>query len=101
MRNYNLVLTVLFAMSFCLQAFAQDDKTSVPMTTVTPQRSSPLGADKVMLQGVIKDVTDGSSAPRFGGMGRGGARIILSRASGKFLEELLRKEVPEIAEGAV
>ena len=56
MRNYNLVLTVLFAMSFCLQAVAQDDKTSVPMTTVTPQRSSPLGADKVMLQGVIKDV---------------------------------------------
>ena len=53
------------------------------------------------IQGVIKDVTDGSSAPRFGGMGRGGARIILSRASGKFLEELLRKEVPEIAEGAV
>ena len=30
-----------------------------------------------------------------------GAQVILSRASGRFLEELLRKEVPEIADGVV
>ena len=51
--------------------------------------------------GVIDRVDDGSGRDGGNKGGSSGARVILSRASGRFLEELLRKEVPEIADGVV
>lgn len=44
------------------------------------------------VKAVIEDVSDSA---------KGGSQVILSRTSGRFLAELFRQEVPEIAEGTV
>ncbi|HSQ41957.1 MAG TPA: transcription termination factor NusA [Fibrobacteraceae bacterium] len=46
----------------------------------------------VAVKAVIEEVSDSA---------KGGAQVILSRTSGKFLAELFRQEVPEIGEGTV
>lgn len=46
----------------------------------------------VPVKAVIEEVSDSA---------KGGAQVILSRTSGKFLAELFRQEVPEIGEGSV
>jgi TonB-linked SusC/RagA family outer membrane protein len=54
-RKIHGAIISLFAMLlFCASAFAQNDK-SVPMAKVTPQLPVTVPADKVLLQGVIRD----------------------------------------------
>ncbi|MBO7558591.1 MAG: SusC/RagA family TonB-linked outer membrane protein [Bacteroidaceae bacterium] len=53
-KIHGAIISLFAMLLFCASAFAQNDK-SVPMAKVTPQLPVTVPADKVLLQGVIRD----------------------------------------------